>query len=164
MKSVKKNNRLAIIDVNQAMRNDGESGFSLVEAIVAMLILLIALLGVFMTFTYAVNFNTGNYARSQALVVMQQEVEQMRIAKFTPGGTDSILTGGTKTRTSPPTKDGNVFRIETTVDDDPSTTVVDVNSNSTLKHITIVVKPESPTPGWQTAIPATVVMRRVRSN
>ena len=36
-------------------KKNGESGFSLVEVIVAMVILLIALLGVFAVFTYSVN-------------------------------------------------------------------------------------------------------------
>jgi type II secretory pathway pseudopilin PulG len=171
MKSVKKNKRLATIDARTDGRNAGESGFSLVEAIVAMLILLIALLGVFMTFTYAINFNAGNYARSQALVVLQREVELMRSGKFTPGVTDQgpypdkpDLRGGVQSPRSVQTADGNRFSVNITVDDNPATTAVDVNPNSTLKHITIVVSSEAPTPGWQSAIPATVVMRRVRSN
>lgn len=171
MKCVKKNNRLATNDVSAAKQTNGDGGFSLVEAIIAMLILLIALLGVFMTFTYAINYNTGNYARSQALVVLQREVELMRSGKFTPGGVDQgpypdkpDLRGGTQAARTVQTTDGNRFRVNITVDDDPSTTAVDTNTNSTLKHITIVVTTESPTPGWQSAIPATVVMRRVRSN
>ncbi|HEX8250893.1 MAG TPA: prepilin-type N-terminal cleavage/methylation domain-containing protein [Pyrinomonadaceae bacterium] len=143
----------------------GEDGFSLIEVIIAMIILLIALLGVFLTFTYAVNYNAGNNSRSQALAVLQQEVELLRSAKFTPGTTDAVLTGGTKTPKIITSADGSRFRVEISVDDNPLTpNVVDVDTTKTLKEITIIVTSESPTPGWQTAIPAKVILRRVRSN
>jgi len=150
-------------DVPQVKKNE-ESGFSLIEVIIAMIILLVALLGVFLTFTYAVNFNAGNYARSQALVVLQLEVELMRSAKFTPGVTDTTLTGGVKTPKVVTTDNGNRFRVSITVDDDLVTTGVQTNTGSTLKEVTIVVSSESPTPGWQSAVPARVYLRRVRSN
>jgi prepilin-type N-terminal cleavage/methylation domain-containing protein len=150
-------------EVPQIKKNE-EGGFSLVEVIIAMLILLVALLGVFLTFTYAVNFNAGNYARSQALVVLQQEVELMRSAKFTPGVTDTTLTGGVKTAKIVTTTNGNRFRVSITVDDDTVTTGVQTNAASTLKEVTITVSSESPTPGWQSAVPAKVYLRRVRSN
>lgn len=150
-------------DSPQIKKNE-ESGFSLIEVIIAMIILLVALLGVFLTFTYAVNFNAGNYARSQALVVLQQEVELTRSAKFTPGVTDSTLTGGLKTPKIVTTANGNRFRVSITVDDEPFTTGVQTTAASTLKEITIIVSSESPTPGWQSAVPARVYLRRVRSN
>lgn len=148
---------------SQIKKNE-EGGFSLIEVIVAMIILLVALLGVFLTFTYAVNFNAGNYARSQALVVLQQEVELMRSAKFTPGVTDTTLTGGVKTAKVISTANGSRFKVNITVDDDPFTTGTQTDAGSTLKEITIIVSSESPTPGWQSAIPAKVYLRRVRSN
>jgi prepilin-type N-terminal cleavage/methylation domain-containing protein len=150
-------------DAPQIKKNN-EGGFSLIEVIVAMIILLVALLGVFLTFTYAVNYNAGNYARSQALVVLQQEVELMRSAKFTPGVTDTTLTGGVKAAKTVSTANGNRFRVNITVDDDPIATGVQTSTSSTLKEITIVVSSESPTPGWQSAVPAKVYLRRVRSN
>lgn len=143
----------------------GDRGFSLIEVIIAMLILLVALLGVFLTFTYAINYNAGNNARAQALTVLQQQVEVMRSAKFTPGVTDSILIGGTKTPVVVPSGDGNRFRVQIVVDNDPFTPDVQtVETGVTLKEVTITVTPESPTPGWQTAVPAKVFLRRVRSN
>jgi len=68
---------------------DNEAGFTLVETVIALVILLIAVLGVFGAFTYAIRFNTGNSARSQALSVLQREVESLRSAKFTPTITDT---------------------------------------------------------------------------
>lgn len=144
---------------------NGEQGFSLIEVIIAMIVLLVALLGVFLTFTYAVNYNAGNNSRAQALSILQQQVELLRSAKFTPGVTDEILRGGTKTPVIMNSGDGSRFRVEVVVDDDPATpNVVDVNTAKTLKEITVTVTSESPTPGWQTAVPARVFFRRVRSN
>ena len=78
-------------------KTNNESGFSLVEVVCALVILLIALLGVFVTFTYSINYNAGNSSRSQALALLQREVEQLRSKKFTPDFTDPALYGGSQT-------------------------------------------------------------------
>src|SRR6476469_6298049 len=77
-------------------KRSGEQGFTLVETTCALVIILISLLGVAFSFTYAINYNAGNQSRAQALALLQQEVEQIRAAKFTPTVTDSALTGGVK--------------------------------------------------------------------
>lgn len=143
---------------------NSQGGFSLVEVVVALVIFLIVLLGLVAVFTYAVNYNAGNNSRSQALAVLQKEVELYRSAKYTPLVTDPKLTGGTKTPIPATSADNNKFQIQTVVDDNPSTTPVDVNAATTLKEITVTVTLESPTPGWQTAVPAKVVLRRARAN
>jgi prepilin-type N-terminal cleavage/methylation domain-containing protein len=145
-------------------RPKNEGGFSLIEVIIAMIILLVALLGVFLTFTYAVNYNAGNNSRAQALSILQQEVELLRSAKFTPGVTDAALAGGEKTAKIITAADGSRYRVNITVDDDPFVANVQIDATRTLKEITVTVTSESPTPGWQTAVPATVFLRRVRSN
>jgi prepilin-type N-terminal cleavage/methylation domain-containing protein len=144
-----------------------ESGFSLVEVICAMVILLIALLGVFVTFTYSVNYNAGNSSRSQALSLLQQEVEQIRSKKFTPDFTNPDLYGGVKADRHITAYNGNKFKISVSIDNDPSTPgVIDSNEavNPTIKQISLTVTLDSPTPGWQTAVPATVILQRVRGN
>lgn len=139
-------------------------GFSLLEAVIALAIFLIVVLGAYTSITYAINYNTGNMSRSQALSVLQQEVELLRSAKYTPQIIDSLLVGGVKVRPIN-NLNGRSFVSTITVDDDPSTAVIDPpNPNATLKHITVTVVLASPSPGWQTAIPATVVFRRVRAN
>ena len=60
------------------IEDEGQAGFTLIEAACALVIILIALLGVVFAFTYAVNYNAGNSSRSQALAALQQEVEQLR--------------------------------------------------------------------------------------
>lgn len=152
--------------VGVARKTSDEAGFSLVEVICAMVILLIALLGVFVTFTYSVNYNAGNSSRSQALSLLQREVEQMRSKKFTPDYTHPDLYGGVKPDRHITEYNGNKFKVSVSIDNDPSTTVIDSNEavNPTIKQISITVTLDSPTPGWQTAVPATVILQRVRGN
>ncbi len=150
----------------------GESGFSLIEVIIALMVLLIAVLGIFATFTYATLYNGGNSQRSQALSVSQQEIELLRSAKFTPTFTDPALTGGKKTP-KPVTRttidgDGGSYVVNITVDDDPFTDGIQIDNavpkTKTLKEITIEVTPQAKTASWIVAIPTKVVFRRVRAN
>ena len=159
-----------IVSDSRLQHEKSQKGFTLVEVAIAMVILLVALLGVFVTFTYAINYNAGNNSRAQALAVLQQQVELCRSAKFTPevmDGSSSVfdLTGGTKATKTVTSADGGRYLVDVKVDDDPSTTtVIDTNSLKTIKEITIKVTLDRPTPGWQTSLPATVVLRRVRAN
>ena len=165
-----------------------ESGFSLIEVMFALLIIMIAMLGVLTVFTYAVQYNAGNKSRSQALAVLQQEVERYRAGKFnagtatdnfTPGTPDDgrrDLTGGSKARRFVTTSDGNVFSVDVDVDNDPGVSGIQDEtytclspqgtalSACTIKEITITVRLAPPSPNWQTAVPAVVVMERVRGN
>ena len=132
-----------------------------------MVIILISLLGIAFSFTYVITYNAGNQSRAQALALLQQEVEQIRAAKFTPTVTDTNLTGGVKAARSVQSPTGIHFTIQDTVDNDPFTAGVQDDTavpSPTLKEITITTRLESPSPGWQTAVPATVVLRRTRSN
>ena len=146
-----------------------QNGFSLIEVAVSMVVCLVVMLGLVTVFTFAVSYNSGNNSRSQALAIMQQQVELARSAKFTRNKTDDAgskfdITGGTKFPFVINGADGGRFRVEILIDDDPTTTNIDVNSATTLKEITISVKLDSPSPGWQTAIPAKVILRRTRAN
>jgi prepilin-type N-terminal cleavage/methylation domain-containing protein len=140
-----------------------EKGFTLIELSVAMVIILVSLLGVFFAITFAIKYNSGNESRAKSLAVLQQEIERMRSAKFTPSVTDTVLLGGTATRTV--TSGGLTYSIYTTVDNDPFTAgIQDETTFTSLKEITISATLANPSPGWQTAVPATVVLRRVKSN
>lgn len=155
-------NIFSVLHVEQDQ--SAESGFTLVEVAVAMVIILIALLGIFITFTYAVNYNAGNNSRAQALAVLQQKVETLRSAKFTPTVIDPVLTGGTKTPEPVSSADGNQFKIQVVVDDDPIVSGIQIDASKSVKEISITVTLDRPTPGWQTSVPATVILRRVRAN
>lgn len=147
-----------------ACQTGKDGGFTLIEVIIAMVILMIVLLGVFVSFTYAVNYNAGNNSRAQALSVLQQEIELLRSAKFTPSITDANLLGGAQPARVVSSADGNRFRVQITVDDDPFAGGVQVDTTKTLKEVTLTITLEKPTPGWQTAVPARVILRRVRAN
>jgi len=160
-----------------------QDGFSLIETIIALFIITIALLGILQTINYSVVYNAGNASRAQALATLQQEVERLRAAKFTPSGVDSAslpgtglcrtdaqrdITGGKKTPCTIESPNGGRFLISTWVDDDPflnnAPDVPDIVPTTRIKEITVEVRLEAPTPGWQMAIPARVVLRRTIGN
>ena len=142
-----------------------QSGFSLIEVIIALMILLIAVLGVFATFTYATIHNGGNSQRSQALSVSQQQIELLRSAKFTPTIMDTALQGGVKPAVTVTAADGFKYTVNVAIDDDPFTPGLSPRDDTkTLKEITITITPQSITGSWVVAYPTTVVFRRVRAN
>lgn len=60
------------------MKNAQQSGFTLLEVLVALLILSIGLLGLAALQTVSLQFNTGSYARTQATLVAYEIIERMR--------------------------------------------------------------------------------------
>jgi prepilin-type N-terminal cleavage/methylation domain-containing protein len=146
-----------------AENESNESGFTLIETVFALVIILIALLGVVHSFTYAILYNMGNATRTQCVALLQKQVEEIRAKKWTTNGIDAALASGTTVQ-HVPSINGGQFSITTTVDDDPFTDGVQADTTSNLKEITIIVKLDAPSPGWQTAIPANVVMRRTKGN
>jgi len=170
---------------------NSEQGFSMIEVVIALVIIMIALLGVFATLTYAVTYNAGNKSRSQTLAVMQQEVERYRAAKFNSTTTDSNaspaspgaclttglrdLRGRNESTCLVTAVDNRQFEVRSKVDNDPSVAGVQVEGYQCLspqnapipcaiKEITIEVRLAAPSPGWQTAIPMKTVLRRTRGN
>ena len=159
-----------------------EDGFSLLECVFAMVIIMIALLGVVHSITYAIIYNAGNATRSQTVAILQQEVEMLRAAKFTPQATDSYaptgtvcrtdglrdITGGKKTACTLAAPNGGQFLVTTWVDDDPFTVnaadTPDINANTTFKEITVRVQLATPSPGWQNSVVVESVLRRTKGN
>lgn len=156
-----------------------EAGFSLIEVVIALLIVMIGLLSVAAVFTFAITQNAGNKARAQALAVLQLEAEKIRAAKFNSTTTDPDLLGGRHAQRLDTALNGNAFLIDVDVDNDPNVpNPGGIPQDEThqcqspqgdvipcaLKEITITVSFAAPTPGWQTAVPATLRLRRVRGN
>lgn len=137
-----------------------------------MVVIFIALIGVAWSITYAINYNAGNNNRAKTLAVLQQEVERLRSAKFSPSATDSILNGCDLLQScseSMVTSESFTFKIVKTVDNNPATAEIDdetevLSSATSFKEIRISATLANPSPGWQTAVPAEVVLRRVKSN
>ena len=136
---------------NTAERCDTERGFTLVETSIALVILMVAGLGVASLFTFSIQYNTGGNDRALAISIAQQQVEQFRSVPFT----DPILAVSAATALNPDTvSNGRTYRVTKTVTGSNN----DAGGNPTLKTITIRVDPQSP--GWA-GFP--VIIRTVRS-
>lgn len=171
--------------------NRSQSGFTMIEMLIALVILFIAVMGVFAAVTWATKYNRGNSQRSQALAVMQREVELLRSAKFTPAVLSSVttptptcatadngsrdITGGAKADQVRCGIDGTLYIVKTTIDDNPNVLGTQVYPGPSpvpvLKEITIQVTPVSPEgqtragqDTWVLGNPIRVVFRRVRAN
>ncbi len=128
-----------------------ERGFTLIETSIAMVIMMVAGLGVVSLFVYSISNNSGGNDRAVAISIAQQQVEQLRSAPFT----DSILNVSAATVLTPDTvSNGRTYRVTRTVTGSNN----DDSGNPTLKTITIRVDPTSP--GWA-GFP--VILRTARS-
>jgi prepilin-type N-terminal cleavage/methylation domain-containing protein len=128
-----------------------ERGFTLIETSIAMVIMMVAGLGVASLFVYSISNNSGGNDRAVAISIAQQQVEQLRSVGFT----DSILNVSAATVLTPYTvSNGRSYRVTRTVTGSNN----DASGNPTLKTITIQVDPTSP--GWA-GFP--VILRTARS-
>jgi Tfp pilus assembly protein PilV len=149
----------------------GERGFTLLETVIAFMVLMIASLGVVSVFMYSVNYNAGGSNRLQAIAIAQQQLEQLRAAKFNApvGGvskTDAVLAAGTTTSTVTGS-DGRSYTLVTVIDDNVSTTGVQTDTSSTLKGISITVTPSGTGGTWaagSTLSAVTIITQRARMN
>ena len=131
-----------------------DKGFTLIETSIAMVILMVAALGVVSLFTYAIGYNSGGNDRAVAISIAQQQLEELRSVSFT----DSLLntTAASGTVLTPDTvSNGRSYRVTKTVTGANN----DVDGNPTLKTITIQVNPLSP--GWA-GFP--VILRTIRAS
>src|SRR5467141_1544703 len=108
-----------------------ESGFTLLETVIAMLVMTVVGLGVASAFAFAVS-NTANAAdREMAMAVGQQRLEQLRSVAFT----DATMNATSTPAVTTVTRAGRTFSITTTIAD------ANVIGQATLKTITIRVIP-----------------------
>jgi Tfp pilus assembly protein PilV len=63
---------------NRGRARRGEAGFTLMETVIAMIVMMVVGLGASALFLYAVTNNSAAGARAQALAVAQQEMERLR--------------------------------------------------------------------------------------
>lgn len=147
-------------------KTNRQAGFSLIEVVVALLVMTVFLLGSLAVFTYAVQYNRGNNLRSQAITVLQKEAEVYRSDKFVPSYTHPDLVAGTKTAKDAQSADNSWFTVSTTVDNDPATGGIQTTNESTttLKEIKITVTPKYATANWEKAVVTTATIQRVRGN
>lgn len=131
------------------------AGFTLIETAIAMMILMVAALGVGSLFLYAANNNSGGFSRTLALTVAQHEVERLRNLPFD----DAQLAA---TVANPPaktiTRSGGAFLVTTTVVNVPGSAPLPATAIK-RKIITIRVLPSGNRDGWAGA-PVTLITTR----
>lgn len=142
------------------------SGFTLVEVLIAASIMIILCVGTLSVFSYAVKINAGNNLRSQALTVLQAEVEYYRSLKFVRNTTvsDTQLYAGNYTRPQRTSADGTVFNITVTITNVTHTGSPATEANCTLKEIRINTVMANPQPGWLANMRTDLTVYRVRAN
>lgn len=138
-------------------RKSSESGFTLIETSIAMVIMMISALGAASLFSFTVYNNTGGSDRAQALALAQQRLEILRSARFSSADTESdttwILRAGTTTQSGVTTADGRRYNVVTTIE----------NTTATLKNIAVSVTPQGAGHNWATGAGGTVMIRTWRA-
>jgi prepilin-type N-terminal cleavage/methylation domain-containing protein len=123
-------------------RNVSAQGFTLIETVIAMLVMTVVGLGVASAFFYAAS-NTGNAAdREMAIAVAQQRLEQLRSVAFTDASLNATSASGVATTV---TRAGRAYSITTIIAD---TNVI--SGRATLKTLTIKVAPQVSSQSWTT--------------
>jgi prepilin-type N-terminal cleavage/methylation domain-containing protein len=139
-----------------------QSGFTLLEAVIALLIMLIVALGSASLFSFSIYNNSGGTDRATSLAVAQQALERLRSAQFNSTTTDAVLNAGTTVQAGI-VRDGRQFTLTVAIDDDPSTPAPDVNAATNLKGITATVVPQSIGRGWAFGAGGTITLVTQRS-
>jgi prepilin-type N-terminal cleavage/methylation domain-containing protein len=106
-----------------------ETGFTLLETAIAMVLLAVVALGVASLFAYAASATTSANDREMACAVAQQEMEQLRSVQFNDASL--AATSGTANMV---TRLGRTYRVVTVITDGAL-----VNGNATLKTISVSV-------------------------
>lgn len=140
-------------------------GFTLVEACIALVLMMVVALGSASLFSYSVYNNSGGSDRATGLAIAQQALERLRSAQFNATTTDASLNGG-QTVQSGIVRDQRRFTLTVDIDDDPSTAAPDVIPTTNLKGITVTVVPESIARGWAFGAGGTVrlITQRARTD
>jgi Tfp pilus assembly protein PilV len=139
----------------------GQRGFSLLEATIALLLMLVIALGSASLFSFSIYNNSGGSDRATSLAIAQQALEVARSAQFNSTTTDIKLNGGS--RVEEVIRDERRFTVTRTIDDNPATPETEIDTNTNLKRITITVVPRSIGRGWAFGAGGTVNLYTLRS-
>ena len=112
-----------------------QSGFTLLETSVAMVVMMIGGLGIAAVFAYAVKNNNGSRDRAIALAVAQQELERLRNVPFHDAALNATVTLPPAVTVS---NGGRTFSVRTTI----------LNTTTSLKTIQVRVTPLSNSNPW----------------
>src|SRR6266699_3498603 len=121
-----------------AAGNSAQQGFTLLEIMIALVLMMIVTLGAAALFEYAINYNSGANDRTLAHAIAQQRMEYLRRAAFvdvvTPTQPEPVIISG-----------GRKYNIVTTVCDDAA---AGCGGSATLKRISIDITPQGAGPNW----------------
>ncbi len=130
----------------------GEDGFTIIEAVIALLLMLIVALGSASLFSFSIYNNSGGSDRAVSLAIAQQGMEALRGATFNATTTDARLNAGSTVQNGV-LRDGRSFSVTRTV----------VDTTSTLKTITISVQSQGIVTGWASGAGGTITLIAQRS-
>jgi Tfp pilus assembly protein PilV len=119
-------------------RKSSEQGLTLVETLIALVILMVALLGVASVFLYVNKNNSGASDRAMALVIAQQQMEQLRNVPFTNAALNDTSQAGITTTVTTANRSYTVVLVIT-------------DTGTTRKTIQIRVTPDTPSSSWAAA-------------
>ena len=141
-------------------RGESESGFTIIETAIALIIMMIVMLGSASLFAFSVYNNTSGSDRAQTLAVAQQAMETLRSAQFSDAATDPALNAGEVTQ--------NVTRGGDAGTGGRPYTIVSIiaDTTPTIKTITVSVTPTGAGAAWATgpAASVTIVTQRAQSD
>ena len=129
-----------------------QQGFTLLETVIALLLLLIVALGSASLFSFSVYNNSGGSDRAVALATAQQALEILRTAPFTSANTDVRLTAGTYVQNNVYVNQ-RYFKITKEITD----------NSTTLKSIKITVQSQSIVKGWASGAGGTITLMTQRT-
>ena len=129
-----------------------DEGFSIIEAVIAMLLMMIVALGTASLFSFSIYNNSGGSDRAVSLAIAQQAMEGLRGATFNGTTTDPQLNAGTVVQNGV-LRDARSFRVTKTIAD----------TAPTLKTITITVSSQAITTGWASGAGGTITLISQRS-
>ena len=134
-----------------------QRGFTLLEACIALLLMMVVALGSASLFSFSIYNNSGGSDRATSMAIAQEALERLRSAEFSSTATDATLVGGTTVQNGV-IRDGRTYTITRSIDDDPTTIAPDVNVNTNFKSITVAVMPERIGGGWAFGAGGTVTL------
>ncbi len=114
--------------MKKTIRRNNQRGFTLIEACIALVFMLVVFVGIAPLLVYAINYNSGAAIRAGAIAAGQKKLEQLRATPFIScvSATETISVGDVTTGLQ-------TYTVETTVSD----------VTTTLKSITIRVTPQA---------------------
>ena len=115
-----------------------QQGFTLLEIMIALVLMMVVTLGAAGLFAYAINYNSGAYDRTLAYAVAQRQMEYLRRTPF-----DSLVTPAQPEPNI--ISAGRTYSIVTTVCADDA---ANCGGSATLKKITIQITPQGAGANW----------------